>query len=406
MLKRFADICAKRSVDSYLKQSFPSKFDNVVVAMSSGVDSSLCAALYSSFPNVRGIYMQNWSQQADARSSEEKDTPCYERDWKDVQKVGAHLNIPVERTNFENDYWLDVFEPMLKQYESGFTPNPDVNCNRFVKFGALRTLLDKKYGKDNYWLVTGHYARILSHTDTLEPHLLRSYYAAKDQSYYLSQIDPTYLSRLLMPMGHLLKAEVRQWASELSLPTASKPDSQGICFVNQQGPFKNFLKEYLPANPGDIITVDELTHERKVWGKHDGLWSYTIGQKIGLSMPQGDPRYKGAWYVSDKSISRNELIIVRGQNNPALYKSALTVSEFIPLGHTEEVRDSMDDAVSKGNLYIQFRSLQRPIKVTRYDWQQSVIRLHLAEDQRAIAPGQFCTVYSGPRVLGSGPISP
>lgn len=408
IFQKFTELCSKRLLNNYFGQFFPNKFDNIVISMSGGVDSSVCAALYSKYANVNGIYMQNWSRESENASTNDTNVVCYERDWKDVKRVGKYLNIPVERINLEKDYWLDVFEPMLNQYLDGNTPNPDVNCNRFIKFGALRSVLDKKYGKDNYWLVTGHYARILTHKPSMKRHLLRSYYAPKDQSYYLSQIDFTYLDRIIMPMGHLTKPEVRLWAKDHMLPTAEKPDSQGICFVNysRNGKFKQFLKQYLPDCSGSIVTIDPETRERKVWGRHEGLWSYTIGQKIGISMPQGDPQYQGAWYVSCKDKVRNQLVIVRGGDNAELFKNILLVDDFVALGDYEEVRKKITNtAGSPTNLHMQFRSLQSPIPVSLCSWEgDSRLRLQLAYKQRAMASGQYCTIYSGSRVLGSGKI--
>lgn len=407
MLSNWAKLAAKRQVTGYKLQKWPGKYDNIVVAMSSGVDSSVAAALYANqYPNVRGVYMQNWGKSQSL--TDPRYEPCYEKDWKEVVKVAKHLNIPVDRVNFEQDYWLDVFEPMLDGYSKGWTPNPDIGCNKFVKFGKLRQHLDDKYGKGNYWLVTGHYSRILESEQGRESHLLRSFYSKKDQSYYLSQISPDVLSRTLFPVGHLTKPEVRQLAESIALPSANKPDSQGICFVNnsQHGKFKNFLEHYLVDSKGDIVTIDEDTKVKQKWGEHKGLWSYTIGQKIGLSMPQGDPRYSGTWYVSEKLTQSNELVIVKGRDNAALYKHTLYVQDFIPLGlDTEKVKSSILSAVLNGSLTMQYRSLQEPIRISSCNFTSSDrIIIQLDTKQRAMAPGQYCCLYVGERVLGSGSI--
>ncbi|AAS52598.2 AEL087Cp [Eremothecium gossypii ATCC 10895] len=406
MYKSFIDICARRQTAGYRLPRVPSTHDNIIVAMSGGVDSSVCAALYAHFPKVRGLYMQNWSQTSGSGPVEGKAEPCYEQDWKDIEKVGAYLNIPVERVNFERDYWLDVFEPMLQRYQQGYTPNPDIGCNRFVKFGALREHLDKEYGRGNYWLVTGHYARILSPQTRRETHLLRSHYAPKDQSYYLSQVGREALADLLMPMGFLTKPEVRQWAAELHLPNATKPDSQGICFVNnsQHGRFQNFLQEYLPSSVGHIVTVEEESGTRRIWGQHRGIWSYTIGQRVGISLPQGDPKYQGAWYVSHKDPKTNTIEIVKGRDNRALYKDTLSVSDFESLVPPEDLASTLEAAMTNGELYMQFRSLQQAVKVTRLQLQDSGFELQLATAQRAMAPGQYCCLYHNDRVLGSGTV--
>lgn len=404
--RKFVEICRNRTVPGYKLQKMPSKFDNIVVGISGGVDSSLCAALFAGYPNLHGVYMQNWGKDQSLTKPEEE--PCYERDWKDAQKVAKHLNIPIDFVNFEKDYWLKVFEPMLEQYNLGYTPNPDVGCNKFVKFGSLMDHLDEKFGKDNYWLVMGHYARVLEYENSKEKdnnHLLRAFYGKKDQSYYLSQVPVSALKQIILPIGHLTKPEVRDMASELNLHTSTKPDSQGICFVNnsQHGKFKNFLQEYLPSEPGNIVTIDRETGEKKVWGQHSGLWSYTIGQKIGLSLPQGDPRYQGAWYVSDKRRDTGEIVIVKGRDNEELYSDSVHVKHFKILSQ-ENLSDSLlNESIKNGTLYMQFRSLQKPVKAIAYQWvNHNEFSLKLASKERAMAPGQYCCLYSNDRVLGSG----
>lgn len=409
MLSKYLSLVSKRCLDGYKPPVLPGKFDNIIIAMSSGVDSSVAGSLFAGhFPNARGIYMQNWSESQSVNDpTKEK---CYERDWNDVCKVGKRLNLPVDFVNFENDYWIDVFEPMLSSYKDGYTPNPDIGCNRFVKFGKLVQHLDKKYGTGNYWLVTGHYARVMESIKDGRTHLLKSYYKQKDQSYYLSQIDENVLTRLLFPIGNMTKPEVRHLAAEMNLYTANKPDSQGICFVNnsQHGKFKNFLTHYLPDSIGDIITVDEVTGEKKVWGKHAGLWSYTLGQKVGISMPQGDPKYKGAWFISQKLKETNQLVIVKGRDNPKLFQKNVELQSLKLLGlGKEEFQKVIKLALDHGNLCMQYRSLQEPIPVASCSFNETndKITLCLHDEQRAIAQGQFGCLYIGERVLGSGTIT-
>ncbi|EDO15539.1 hypothetical protein Kpol_479p27 [Vanderwaltozyma polyspora DSM 70294] len=411
MLQKFLSLANKRCLNGYKSQVIPSKFDNIIIAMSSGVDSSVAGALFAgSYPNARGIFMQNWSK--DEASLDDGKEACFEKDWKDVVKVGSHLNLPVDYINFEKDYWIDVFEPMLDVYKRGMTPNPDINCNRHVKFGKLVDHLNSKYGENNYWLVTGHYARCLKSTEDSQTHLLKSYYKNKDQSYYLSQIKNGILSNLILPMGHMTKPEVRELAIEAELPTAEKADSQGICFVNnsQHGKFKNFLQSYLPESKGNIITIDPVSSEKIIWGQHQGLWSYTIGQKIGLSMPQGDPRYKGTWFVSEKRNDTNEIVIVKGRDHPSLFQRQLQVKDFIPIGISKEQLINLCNSSTNSNeLKIQYRSLQDPIDVESIkinpNEDSSMITITLKESQRAMVPGQYCCMYINDRVLGSGIIS-
>lgn len=407
MRSKFLDLCRQRIVHGYQMQHMPSKFDNIVIGMSGGVDSSVCAALFADYPNIHGVYMKNWGKDQSLTRPEEEE--CYEKDWKDAVKVGKHLNIPVELVNFERDYWNCVFEPMLEQYGSGFTPNPDVGCNEFVKFGSFVEHLDDKFGKDNYWLVMGHYARVLRTTGSEEmTNLLRGFFKSKDQSYYLSQVSPRALNHTILPIGNLTKPEVRNFAAEVGLHIAKKPDSQGICFVNnsQHGKFKNFLEQYIPSKYGNIVTVDEHTGVKTTWGKHEGLWSYTIGQKIGISLPQGDPNYKGAWFVAEKDLHNNEIVIVRGRDNPKLFKDKLTFNKFKFLSMGPIEVEKLNELIEKNELFIQYRSLQRPVMVVSITkGKDDTFTILLEEPQRAVAPGQYCCLYSGERVLGSGIIS-
>jgi tRNA-specific 2-thiouridylase len=352
--------------------------------MSSGVDSSVAAAMYSrQYRNVEGIFMSNWNQ-LDAER-------CLEEDWNDVQQVAEKLDVPITQVSFERDYWLDVFEPMIEGYERGITPNPDINCNRYVKFGKLVDYVTRRYQGKPWWLVTGHYSRILEH-ESGESHLLRSYYKQKDQSYYLSQINSSVFDRLLLPIGHYTKPEIREMAYRWDLPVAAKPDSTGLCFVNpSQANFHEFLRSFINETPGNIVTEDG-----NIWGNHDGLWSYTIGQKVGISMPQGDPMYKGSWFVSDKNFETNDIVIVRGGNNEKLFKSVVYVNEFVPLGSLNLFDFPL------GELTVQYRSLQQPTALKSIQSINGKLIFQLSEKRRAIANGQYLAVYHRERCLGSG----
>lgn len=373
------------SSDDYI-QAEPDLDDEIVVAMSSGVDSSVTAALYASkYRNVRGIYMANWSQTA----------KCTESDWNDVKKVCHHLNIPCERVNFEKEYWNDVFVPMISMYEQGLTPNPDTNCNKYVKFGKMIQHLREKFKNTNknWWLVTGHYARVMKSTATQDYRLLRSYYGNKDQSFYLSSIPKEILPKILMPIGHLTKPKVRELAEQFNLHTAKKPDSQGLCFVNPDDKkFYSFLNDYINPKPGNIITEDG-----KIWGQHQGLWYGTIGQKLGVSMPQGNPNYKGVWFISEKRFDTNDLVIVKGRDNPKLYKIGLKIKDW------QWLISDPDTKLSSGNLTIQFRSLQQPLPIASINMDTSdITTIELKEKARAMAPGQNVVLYDNNEVLGSG----
>ncbi|KAH3679345.1 hypothetical protein WICMUC_001085 [Wickerhamomyces mucosus] len=377
----------KGRIPSGYKQLQPSKKDLIIVAMSSGVDSSVAASFYKDFPNVQGIFMQNWNQLDSNR--------CLEKDFNDVLKIGEQLKIPIDLCNFEKDYWLNVFEPMINSYSQGITPNPDINCNRFVKFGRLINYIEKKYQNKDYWLVTGHYSRVLENLRTGKMELLKGYYKQKDQSYYLSQINNKVLNKLLLPIGHFTKPEIRDIASELDLYTAKKPDSTGLCFVNpSQGKFNDFLRQFIEEKPGSIKTKDG-----KVWGKHEGLWSYTRGQKLrGISLPQGDINYRGSWYISEKNILKNEIIIVQGVNNEELFDQQVYIEGFVPL----------DEGIDIGNvpideLRVQYRSLQKSVKLSEViNLGSGKFLFKFKDPRRAVAVGQYLCVYHFDRCLGSG----
>lgn len=366
----------------------PQKGDAIYVAMSSGVDSSTVAALMAQkhgISNVRGIFMANWQSTA----------KCSEADWNDVQKVCSNIGIACERVNFEREYWMEVFEPMIELYRAGLTPNPDVGCNRHIKFGSLLQHLKAKHASNGqpWWLATGHYADVQKCTTSGAMHLLRPKDLSKDQSYYLSSIDPAALNHILFPLAQYSKPEIRSIASQFQLHTAEKPDSQGLCFVSQNhNSFRKFLSEYVESTPGEVITEDG-----KVVGKHQGLWHATIGQRSSLSMPQGDPKYRGSWYVSGKDILNNRLIIVKGVDNPSLYSNILECSNFHWLGQKP---------TSTSNLTLQYRSLMEPVQVQDLtESSAGSLRVTLQKPCRAIAPGQYLVLYNGRQVLGSGVIT-
>lgn len=383
------------------RQAVPNLNDEIIVSMSSGVDSSVTALMMSKmFPNVSGVFMANWSS--------DKIIPgngkcTLDEDWAQVQETCKQIGIKCSRVNFEKDYWTNVFEPMLAQYEKGYTPNPDIGCNKYVKFGKMISHLKNHFNgqNKNWWLVTGHYARIMK--DANEFNLFRAEYKQKDQSYYLTSMPQDVLSNVLMPIGHYTKPEVRQIAQDYELLTKDKPDSQGLCFVSQTGKFKDFLNEYIEPNPGNIVD-----REGKVWGRHQGLWQATIGQKSGISMPQGDPRYHGVWFVCDKNIEKNELVIARKtEDRSEFYKKNI----MIDLKSWYWMSPSMDweriKNINLNELNCQIRSLQIPNKITNITIEDTPKQLQVEIDEEVfgIAPGQTFALYHDDKLLGSGQIS-
>lgn len=415
ILDTISDAAKATSPAGYV-QPMPSPQDEIVIAMSSGVDSSLCAAMFAErYPQnkVRGVYMANWDQ-----PGVEGKLKCTEREWNEVQRVCDMINIPCERVSFEKEYWIDVFMPMIEQYKRGLTPNPDVSCNRYIKFGKMIEHLEKKFSpsvqiKDNtgnnsngkWWLVTGHYSRIMTYQPTGQLHLLRGSYPYKDQSYYLSSVPPHIFPKLLLPLGHITKPQVRALAKQLDLPTAEKPDSQGLCFVSQTGNFRDFLNQYIDPNPGNIITKNG-----SVFGQHQGLWHATIGQRAGISMPQGDERYKGIWFVSEKRYDLNELVIVKGTDNEDLFSQVIDVEDWHWAGLEEEKKPPSANELKHtyGKLTVQHRSLQEEIEVDELllDNDGKLVHVSLKNKSRSIAPGQNLVLYGNTqRILGCGMIS-
>ncbi|KAG8893829.1 hypothetical protein FRB99_001678 [Tulasnella sp. 403] len=360
----------------------------VVVAMSGGVDSSVAATIMAkSGCDLSAVFMRNW----DKRDESGTDVGCqWEKDWEDVQRVCTMLDIPVKMIDLSQQYWTRVFEPSLEEWQRGITPNPDVPCNKEIKFGAL---MDVALSGPNQWLVTGHYARV--HRVNLPSGgtrctLVKAVDSSKDQTYFLSSISQTQLSRGLFPLGNYLKRDVREMASKLGLPTADRPESMGLCFVGQkEGHIDRFISQYLPPNPGPIVDLKGNTI-----GQHQGLWSYTIGQ--GARIP-GQPT---KMFVAAKNIERNTIVAVPGSHHPALYcKAVQTTSWNWISGEPPCVLLSggwleADSKICYGD---------REEKCTVVLQGEGVLAT-FANPVRGVAPGQYAVLYSGEQCLGSGKI--
>ncbi|MBB6735076.1 tRNA 2-thiouridine(34) synthase MnmA [Cohnella zeiphila] len=352
----------------------------VVVGMSGGVDSSVTALLLKRQGfDVIGIFMKNWDD------TDEFGVCTAETDAEDVRRVCDQIGIPYYTVNFEDEYRDKVFEYFLEEYRRGRTPNPDVMCNREIKFGEfLQKALD--LGADV--IATGHYARV--ELADGEYRLLRGVDGNKDQTYFLHALNQEQLSKAMFPIGHLPKPEVRRIAEEAGLATAKKKDSTGVCFIGERN-FKEFLGQYLPAKPGNM--VDLASGEVK--GRHDGLMYYTLGQRQGLGIGgsgSGEP-----WFVADKDLEANVLYVVQGDRHPSLYSTGLIASGV------NWIRPGGDPAKPM-RCTAKFRYRQPDQGVTVTAQEDGTYRVDFDEPQKAITPGQAVVFYDGDVCLGGGTI--
>ena len=347
----------------------------VVIGMSGGVDSSVAALLLKEAGyDVVGVFMKNWDD------TDETGLCTADADYDDVRRVCDQIDIPYYTVNFEKEYWDRVFVYFLEEYKRGRTPNPDVMCNKEIKFKAF---LEKALQLDADYLATGHYAQIGKTVDSYT--LVRGKDQNKDQSYFLYTLGQEQLSRSLFPIGHLTKKEVREMALRAKLATAQKKDSTGICFIGEQD-FKEFLSKYLPAQPGEIRTLDG-----ELKGKHDGLMYHTLGQRKGLGIGgAGEP-----WFVVDKNLSTNTLFVAQGSKHPALYTEGLRAQELSWVAGGPPAESFTCTA--------KFRYRQKDQDVTVHLSKESA-RVCFHTKQRAITPGQAVVFYDGPVCLGGGTI--
>ncbi len=350
----------------------------VVVGMSGGVDSSVAALILKEQGyNVIGLYMNNW-EEVDACGA------CTgEEDFADVRRVANKIGIPYYSVNFAKEYMDRVFSYFLKEYAAGRTPNPDVLCNREIKFKDFKEKA-KELGAD--YIATGHYCDILHDKDV--HYLLKAKDQSKDQTYFLNQLSQEQLDGVLFPLGRLDKAEVRKIAEKNGLATAAKKDSTGICFIGERN-FRNFLSKYLPAKKGDIITTDG-----KKIGEHTGLMYYTLGQRRGLNIGGQKGDDGGRWFVIEKDLKNNILYVAHG-GEERLYSKGLILNavNWIPFAPQEK----------EFHCTAKFRYRQ-PEQGCTVKINDGFIQVDFDEKQRAITEGQFAVFYQGEKCIGGGVI--
>ncbi|WFD08440.1 tRNA-5-taurinomethyluridine 2-sulfurtransferase [Malassezia vespertilionis] len=367
--------------------------DTVTLAMSGGVDSSVAAALLAREDvDLRAVYMRNWSSLDESGAMQPGSGGAmgcaWQEEWNDVQNVCKHLgNIPVELVDLSREYWHDVFAPALAQWSDGATPNPDVACNRSIKFG---TLMERMRIGPNAWLATGHYARIAWRADAemhSSAYIRRALDASKDQSYYLSSVPSERVAQSIFPLGDLTKAHVRNMARAFALPTAERRESMGLCFVGERGKsthgFARFLGGYVEGTAGPLL--DE--HGDYI-GKHDGLHTFTIGQRARVS------GCKERYFVARKHLDTNAITVVPRATHPMLQCSALETEPFVWAASAPSLPCALQAQV-------RYRQAAETCKVYAAG---HGVRVEFATPVLAVAPGQVVALYDGDLCLGSGVI--
>ncbi len=355
------------------------KKPRVVVGMSGGVDSSVAAYLLKERGyDVVGLFMHNWEE------ADEGDSACSSAtDWQDARTVCGYLGIPVYSVNFAAEYRERVFAYFLSEYKKGRTPNPDVLCNREIKFGPFADYA-ATLGAD--YIATGHYCA-LRHAEG-GAQLYEAADKSKDQSYFLNQVDSCRLENVLFPLADMQKSEVRALAEKNGLVTARKKDSTGICFIGERN-FKKFLSAYLPACAGDIVDVNG-----KVLGRHDGLMYYTLGQRRGLGIGGIAGEDANRWFVVKKDLENNVLVVKNGEGEE-LMSTVLDTEGFHIIGAPPKT-DTLRCKVKT--------RYRQPAQDAELTLTQTGAHVEFSRAQRAVTPGQYAVAYVGERCLGGGVI--
>ncbi len=351
--------------------------ETVVIGMSGGVDSSVAAYLLKEEGyNVIGLFMRNWDA---ATNNDIEGNPTFnenicpqETDYNDALKVCQELNIPLHRVDFIKEYWDYVFTYFLEELKKGRTPNPDLMCNKFIKFD-LFSKEAQKLGAD--YIATGHYSRKVGNK------LLRGLDNNKDQTYFLAQVSAKQLEKVLFPVGNLQKDEVRQIAEKMNLSTAKKKDSTGICFIGERN-YQKFVHNYLKPNPGDIIDVET----KEVIGRHTGLMNYTIGQRRNVGISGNLNRH----YVCGKNVSENILYVTFDNNEEYLYSDECKVSN---INFISSLKPTFCTAKFR------YRGEDHPVTL---DYNGDTITVKYSGRAKSVTPGQACVFYLGEECLGSG----
>ena len=348
----------------------------IIVGMSGGVDSSVAALLLKQKGlDVECVFMKNWDDNAEFCSAEQ--------DYRDALQVCNTLDLPLHTVNFTEEYKSLVFSYFLEEEKLGRTPNPDILCNQEIKF---KLFLEYALSLDADHIATGHYAKIERYNGHYS--LFKGADKEKDQSYFLYLLNQYALSHSLFPLGNYTKSYIREMASEANLTTSNKKDSTGICFIGERN-FPEFLRQFISEKPGDI-----LTSNGKIIGQHQGLMFYTIGQRKGIGIGGGFGKKEQPWYVAEKDLKSNQLIIVEGRDHPLLYSKNLFAGKLHWIGETPP--EDGFNCMAK----IRYRQIDQSCQLTLENDNTCIVSFE--KDQFAITPGQSIVFFSGEECLGGG----
>ncbi len=358
----------------------------VILGLSGGVDSAVAAInLINDGYEVEACFMRNWDSMLNndvlGNPNDFNDVCPQEKDYMDALDVANKLGIKLHRIDFVKEYWDNVFEYFLDEYKKGRTPNPDILCNKEIKFKCFLDFAMKQ-GAD--YIAMGHYANV-EHTDH-GSYLLRAKDNNKDQTYFLCQLSSAQLDKALFPIGNMIKKDVREVALKYNLNVAKKKDSTGICFIGERR-FNEFLTNYLPAKPGNMVMLDG-----RVMGRHDGLMYYTIGQRKGIKIGGLNEFDNDAWFVLGKNLEKNELIIGQGFDNPYLYSNRCIL---------ENVNFINGEYLGKCTAKFRYRQPDNDVVISKLEDGLYEVRY---DHVRAVTPGQACVLYNGEYCLGGGTI--
>ena len=355
----------------------------VLIGLSGGVDSAVAAyILKTQGHDVTCAFMRNWDSLTnnDILGNPDLDgEQCsQEKDYDDAKRVADHLGLPLLRADYVKEYWDNVFTYFLEETERGNTPNPDILCNKYVKFDAFYDFMDEN-GFDA--LAMGHYAVIK------DGRMYKAHDTSKDQTYFLSRVNPDILNRVLFPLGNLDKKEVRKIASEINLPVADKKDSTGICFIGERD-YRNFLQNYIKDAEGPIVNYDT----QEVLGHHNGVMFYTIGQRHGLDISTA----VGPWFVVGKDLSKKTIYVGKGKDHPKLFASKAIISDLNWFGERKEKGKEV-------HAKFRYRQTDQKVKITHLD--DGNLEVVMIDPVKAVTLGQEAVFYDGDLVLGGGRIA-